>query len=356
MPTLSPQVLREIGYELFQTAGCREEDSRAVVDHIVESNLFGHDSHGVMRYAEYLRALREGRFQPQATPEVITEHPCTAVVDAKGALGQIGANFATRLAIKKARAQGMAAVALRNTSHIGRVGAYPLQVAREGLIGLILVNAGRLGYQIAPFGGIDGRLSTNPMAFSAPRRAADPILIDMTTSMVAEGKIRVAMNQGKSLPEGWIIDSEGRPATDPLKFKSDPPGAILPLGGPVGHKGYGLSIMMELMGGALSGQGCAAGERRMISNGVLLTVYRIEHFCELNDYYDEVETLIAHVKSSRLAKGFKEILAPGEPEFRSAGRKQAEGITVDDTTWAAICEEAQLLGVSSKDWPLAASS
>ncbi len=355
MPTLSPQVLREIGYELFEKAGCQKEDSRAVVDHIVESNLFGHDSHGVMRYAEYLRALREGRFQPQATPEVVTDHPCTAVVDANGALGQIGANFATRLAVKKARVQGVATVALRNTSHIGRVGAYPLQAAREGLIGFILVNGGRLGYQIAPFGGIDGRLSTNPLAFAAPRREADPILIDMTTSMVAEGKIRVAMNQGKSLPEGWIIDSEGRPATDPLKFKSDPPGAILPLGGPAGHKGYGLSIMVELMGGALSGQGCAAGERQMSSNGVLLTVYRIEHFCDLNHYYDEVESLIAHVKSSRLAEGFKEILAPGEPEFRSARRRQEEGIIIDDTTWSAIRQEAQWLGVSSKDWPAAAS-
>ena len=102
MPTFSPQVLRDIGYQLFQTAGCRDEDSRAVVDHIVESNLFGHDSHGVMRYAEYLRALKEGRFKPQATPEIVTDRPCTAVVDANGALGQIGANFATRLAVDKA--------------------------------------------------------------------------------------------------------------------------------------------------------------------------------------------------------------------------------------------------------------
>lgn len=355
MPTFKPQVLRDIGYQLFQTAGCREDDSCAVVNHIVESNLFGHDSHGVMRYAEYLRALREGRFKPQATPEIVSDHPCTAVVDANGALGQIGANFATRLAIEKARSQGMAAVGLRNTSHIGRVGAYPLQIAREGMIGSIFANAGRLGYQIAPFGGIDGRLSTNPLAFAAPRRQADPILIDMTTSMAAEGKIRVAINQGKSLPEGWIIDSEGRPSTDPLKFKSDPPGAILPLGGSVGHKGYGLSLMVEILGGVLSGEGCAAGERQMTSNGVLVTVYRIENFCDLNTYYDEVDSVIKHVKSSRLAEGFSEILAPGEPEFRTAQRRQAEGITVDDNTWAAICKEAEWLGISPEDWPGASS-
>ncbi len=351
MPTFNPQDLREIGYRLFQTAGCREDDSRAVVDHIVESNLFGHPSHGVMRYAEYLRALRDGRFKPRATPRIVSDHPCTAVVDANGALGQIGANFATRLAIEKARTQGMAAVGLRNTSHIGRVGAYPLEIARAGLIGSIFVNAGRLGYQIAPFGGIDGRLSTNPLAFAAPRRQDDPIFIDMTTSMAAEGKIRVAMNQGKSLPEGWIIDSEGRPTTDPHEFKGDPPGAILPLGGPVGHKGYGLSIMVEILGGALSGEGCAAGERTMSSNGVLITAYRIEDFCDLDRYYDEVDSLIAHVKSSRLAEGFSEILAPGEPEYRSARRTQAEGITVDDNTWAQICDEARWIGLSPEDWP-----
>lgn len=351
MPTFNPQDLREIGYRLFRTAGCREDDSRAVVDHIVESNLFGHPSHGVMRYAEYLRALRDGRFKPRATPRIVSDHPCTAVVDANGALGQIGANFATRLAIEKARTQGMAAVGLRNTSHIGRVGAYPLEIARAGLIGSIFVNAGRLGYQIAPFGGIDGRLSTNPLAFAAPRRQDDPIFIDMTTSMAAEGKIRVAMNQGKSLPEGWIIDSEGRPTTDPHEFKGDPPGAILPLGGPVGHKGYGLSIMVEILGGALSGEGCAAGERTMSSNGVLITAYRIENFCDLDRYYDEVDSLIAHVKSSRLAEGFSEILAPGEPEYRSARRTQAEGITVDDNTWAQICDEARRIGLSPEDWP-----
>ena len=131
--------------------------------------------------------------------------------------------------------------------------------AREGMIGQIFVNAGRLGYQIAPFGGIDGRLSTNPIAFAAPRRNANPILVDMTTSVVAEGKIRLAINQGVKVPEGWLIDGYGAPTTEPNDFKDDPPGAILPLGGDAGHKGYGLSIMVELLGGALSGQGCGGG-------------------------------------------------------------------------------------------------
>ena len=172
----------------------------------------------------------------------------------------------------------------------------------------------------------------------------------MTTSVVAEGKIRVAINAGKEVPEGWLIDNQGYPTTDPRTFKADPPGAILPMGGVVAYKGYGLSFVVELLGGALSGQGCAAGETKMVSNGVLFTVYNIEHFTDLETYYKEIEDLIAHVKSSRVAPGFSEILAPGEPEFRSAERKSAEGITIDETTWGAICDEARAVGLNPDAW------
>jgi hydroxycarboxylate dehydrogenase B len=350
MPKFKPAVLQQIGYELFEAAGCTPEDTRAVVDHLIESNLFGHDSHGAIRFYEYARAIREGRFQTRATPEIVSDKPCTAVVDANGALGQVGATFAINLAIEKARQYGTSTVTLRNTSHVGRAGAYPLLAARAGMMALAFVNAGRLGYQIAPFGGIDGRLTTNPIAFSAPRREAEPLLVDMTTSVVAEGKVRVAINKGVSVPEGWLIDGYGNPTTDPNDFRADPPGAILPMGGVVAHKGYGLSFVVELLGGALSGQGCAAGERTMVSNGVLFTVYNIEHFTEFNTYYDEIESLIRHVKSSRLAPGFTEILVPGEPEFRSAERVRAEGIALDDTTWGQICEEAREFGLDPSRW------
>ncbi len=350
MPRFHPESLRQIGYELFEAAGCSAEDARTVVDHLVESNLFGHDSHGAIRYYEYVRHIREGRFQARATPRVVKETPCTAVVDGGGAMGQVGATFATQVAIRKAREHGTGTVALRNTSHVGRAGAYPLMAAREGMIGLAFVNAGRLGYQIAPFGGIDGRLSTNPIAFAAPRRGGEPILVDLTTSVVAEGKVRLAINQGKSVPEGWIIDHEGRPTTDPKAFAGDPPGAILPMGGVVAHKGYGLSFVVELLGGTLSGEGCAAGERTMHSNGVLLTVYRIEHFADLEDYHREVESLIRHVQSSRVATGFSEILIPGEPEFRTAIRRSESGIEVDDTTWGRIGDEARAVGLDPARW------
>jgi uncharacterized oxidoreductase len=350
VPKFSPDKLRKAGYELFGAAGCRKEDAKSVVDHLVESNLFGHDSHGAIRFYEYSRAVLDGRFRPDASPKIVQDRACTAVVDGGGAMGQVGAEFATRLAMDKAKEFGIGTVSLRNTSHIGRAGAYPLMVAREAMIGQIFVNAGRLGYQIAPFGGIDGKLSTNPLAFAAPRRNNDPIMVDMTTSMVAEGKVRLALNQGKQVPPGWIIDSEGNSTTRPEDFKGDPPGAILPLGGAVGHKGYGMSIMVELLGGALSGQGCAAGEKAMISNGVLINVYHIDHFVDMEYFLDEVEDLITHVKSSRLAEGFDEILVPGEPEYRTAERRKSEGIEVDETTWKSVCEIGREVGVDLTKW------
>ena len=352
MPIFDAQVLRKIGCELFEAAGCRGKDARTVVDHLVESNLFGHDSHGPIRFHEYAKGLRTGLYQAATVPQVVKKTSCTAVVDGQGALGQIGATYATRLAMKKSHQHGMSAVTLRHTSHIGRVGAYPLMASREGLIGLIFVNAGRHGVWVAPFGGIDGKLSTNPIAFAAPRRNADPIMLDMTTSVVAVGKINVAANREQKVPEGWLIDAQGRPSRNPKDLLDKPYGALLPLGGVAAHKGYGLGILVEILGGALSGQDCAAGEREVVSNGALIVVYRIDLFTNIDDYYEEVESLINHIRSSRLAEGSDKILIPGEVEFISAQKKKKTGIDIDETTWNQICHEARHVGLNPEKWDI----
>ena len=209
---------------------------------------------------------------------------------------------------------------------------------------------GREGYKVAPFGAIDGRLSTNPIGFAAPRGTEDPILADLTTSVVADGKIRVAINQGKQVPEGWITDAQGNPTTDPRDAKADPPGALLPLGGIAAHKGFALALVVDILSGAMSGQGCASGEKVMKSNGVFLTVYNIAHFTDLDTYRTEIETLVTHVRSSRPAKGFSEVLLPGEPEFRMAEKRRKEGIPVDEKTWETIKAEARHFGVDTDAW------
>ena len=318
----------------------------------MQSSLFGHDSHGVLRLYEYVEQVEGGHWDPQAgEPTVREEHPCSAVVDGGGAMGQVAGNFATRIAIDKARENGVATVTLRNTKHLGRCGAYPLMAAEEGLVCLAFVNAGGLGCQITPFGGLDGKLSTNPIAFAAPRRNADPIMVDMATAATAEGKIRIARNRGQHLPEGWIIDRDGAPATDPDAFLEEPRGAMLPLGGPAAHKGYCLGVIVEVLGGALGGEGCAAGLVQMKSNGVLMNVYNIEHFTTREAYYEEVETLVDHIHTSRVDPAVGEILLPGEPEFRSAREKETSGIAIDDTTWSRIGAAAKRFGLDASEVP-----
>ncbi|MCY4436764.1 MAG: Ldh family oxidoreductase [Chloroflexi bacterium] len=354
MPTVTADALRRIGYDFFAAVGCRPADARIVTDHLVQSNLFGHDSHGVVHMERYGRAVwEEQRVDPRAVPDIVREYPCTAVVDANGGFGQVGATFATNLLIQKAQQYGVASVSLRDTSHIGRLSAYPLMVAQAGMIGLIFVNAGRMGFQVAPFGGIDGRLGTNPLAFASPRRADTPLFVDMSTSTVADGKIYIAANQGKPVPEGWFVDAEGNPSTNPHDYFGEPRGAVLPLGGPLGHKGFALSLMMEICGGGMSGQGMSQGDMRFSSNGVLITAYDIAQFTDPEAFYAEVEALVSHVKSSRTAPGVDEILVPGEPEFRTERERGQTGIPIDDTTWEKLCAAARELGLEPDTWELA---
>jgi uncharacterized oxidoreductase len=345
-----PDTLLRVGRAMFEAAGCSAEDADIVAEHLVESSLFGHDSHGTIRIYEYVDQIGAGTFDPVGETTVIRERGAMAVLDGGGALGQVAGQHAVYKAIELARTYGVGTVGLRNCSHLGRIGAYPLAVARQGLLGMAWVNAGRLGRQIPPYGGIDGKLSTNPVSFAAPRAGGDPILVDMTTSVVAEGKIRVAHNRGAPVPAGWITDAEGRPTTDPGEFVGPPQGAILPLGGVVAYKGYCLSMMVEVLGGIFSGQGCANGEVEMKSNGLLLTVWDGAFFCEADDYERELEALIAHVTSSRVDPKVGRIQLPGSPEFTTAADRRQRGIAIDDTTWERICDRARHLGLDPAPW------
>lgn len=345
-----PDNLTRIGCALFEAAGCSPTDARIVAEHLVESSLFGHDSHGSLRLYEYIDQIGAGTFDPKGRPHVVRERGSTCILDGGGALGAVAGQLAVESAAALTRDHGVATVTLRNCSHLGRIGAYPLALARQGLLGLAFVNAGRLGRQIPPFGGIDGKLSTNPIAFAAPRKVGHPILVDMTTSVVAEGKIRVARNKGVDVPAGWLIDADGKPTTDPNDYLANPQGAILPLGGVVGYKGTCLSLTVEILGGLLSGEGCAAGATVMRSNGMLLTAWDPGFFCDEGTWDEELENLIAHVRSSRVDPAIGEIQLPGDPEFGHAAERGANGIPIDDTTWERICERARSLGLDASAW------
>ena len=338
MPRFSHVELHRIGCQLFEAAGCSVADAATV------------DGHGAIRFYEYVDKILDGSFDPAGQPAVVSRRGCTAIVDGGGGFGQVGGRLAIELAMELARDHGVATTTLRNAAHVGRAGAYPLMAAREGFMAMAFVNAGRMGRQIAPFGGIDGKLSTNPIAFAAPRPNAEPIIVDMSTSIVAEGKVRMANNKGEQVPEGWLIDHEGNQTTDPAALLGDPPGAMLPLGGSVGYKGYGLGLVVELWGGLLSGEGTATNERVFKSNGVSFTVYDPSFFVDDETYEREVTGLIDHVMSSRVAPGFERIMLPGEVEFRTAERRRQEGSEVDDGTWGKICDSARRVGRDPDVW------
>jgi uncharacterized oxidoreductase len=343
---ISPRALEQFAVRILDAAGSPQDESAVVAETLVRANLAGHDSHGVLRLPQYVTAIREGKLKPGAPLRVVREARAMAVVDGQGGWGPVAARKAMALAMIRARDCSMGTVVARGVQHIGRVGEYVAQAAAENMIGLAFVNSYGGGAAVAPWGGIDGRFAPNPIAFAAPTGLAWPLLVDLTTSVVPEGKVRVAHYEGRPLPPGCIIDAEGRPATDPAVFYGPPAGALLPLGGPVGHKGTGLALIAELLAGILSGAGYSGqADVRGEGNGVFFQAVHIEDFLPLAEFLESVQGLIAWVKSARPAPGVAEVLVPGEPEYRSTRQRRAEGIPLPESVWDEIASIADELGV-----------
>lgn len=344
MPTVSAQDLHGYLRSVLVALGAHDAAAERVASSLVLSNLVGHDSHGAIRIPQYVRFVNEGRMDPTARTAVEREATCTARLNGNWGWGQVAAWDAARMAVEKARQCGIAAVALYCSNHIGRAGEYVEEIARHGMVGLLTVNNHGGAIQVAPYGGRQARLSTNPLAFAAPT-SGDPILVDMTSSVVAEGKVRVLRNQGKKVPEGWLIDAEGKATVDPAVLYANPPGALLPLGGALGHKGYGLGVMVDVLSGGLSGAGCSLPGKTRIGNALFVQAVSIDAFCSRQEYLAEVDGLVAALRSCPPAVGFKEVLVPGEPERRTEKWRREHGIPIDDETWHQVAEAASGLGV-----------
>lgn len=334
------EVLLELSAALIEAMGSPGEDALIVGRHLVEAQLAGHDSHGLIRLPQYHAHVLEGKVKPGARVEIIRETPTTALLDGHYTWGQVTAMQAIKLGISKAEENGIAALSLRNCYHVGRVGVYPLAAAERGFIAQVHCN-GHGVCRVAPWGGTEPRLATNPIAIAIPTRA-EPLLVDITTSVVAEGKVRVSRNAGRKIPEGWVLDSDGRPTTNPADLYEG--GTLLPLGGREGHKGYGLSIVVDLLGGALSGAGCGTMTEK-VGNGLFIQLTDPSCFCEREEFLDQVDRFTEYLKSSPLKEGVDDILLPGEPEQRTAARRRKQGIDIDDGTWGQLIELAGTLGV-----------
>ncbi|MFT5370337.1 MAG: putative oxidoreductase, partial [Candidatus Latescibacterota bacterium] len=275
MPIFNVDKLTDACASVFEGAGLDASEAKLIAHSLVVANLMGHDSHGVIRVVQYLSALKDGRVKAGQQIQTVREADASAVVDGGWGFGQTVCHQAMDLAIDKARARSVAVVELFNCSHIGRLGEYVEKAAEQDMLGIVMCNNHGGGLLQPPFGGISSRMSPNPIAVGIPTGREYPIVCDLTTSVVAEGKIRVKRNRGEELPEGWVIDAEGNPTTDPAKFYGPPRGAILPFGGISAHKGYALSIVVDVLSGALGGSGCSREGGASGGNGVFVMVFDI---------------------------------------------------------------------------------
>ena len=332
MPQFTASELRQVVREVFSRLGASPEEAGRLEEHLVENNLIGYDSHGVRVVCPYVELIRQKHIVLGARLEVVLESPSHAVLNGNWGLGQLMGWKATRLAIEKAGSVPVAAVALRNCSHLGRLGEYSQMIADEGLIGFVTVNGHGGAQCVAPWGGLDCRLSVNPFSYSVPGPHG-PIVVDISPTVVAGGKVAVKALRGERMPEGWVVDSEGRPTTDPNALAGPPPGSLVPLGR---HKGFALGLVMDILAGALTGGGSSRAGAERWGNPTLILAINPEAFGPREAFDAEVRNLVDYVKSSRLAPGFSEILIPGEPEARERERRSQTGILVGERTWGEI--------------------
>lgn len=335
--------LRDLVSQIFQAAGCQPPEHERVAHYLVESNLVGHDSHGVIRVPSYVQWLREGKVLANQRPKIVVDHEGLAVVDGQFGFGQTMGEAAVKLGIEKASRHGVSVVALRNCGHLGRIGDWPALAAKANQVSLHFVNTSGAGLLVAPHGGINRRLSANPIAMGVPMPGSWPLILDISASSIAEGKIKVAFNKGVPVPDGTIIDAQGQPTNDPKVFYADPPGAILPFGG---HKGYGLSFMAEVLAGALTENGCTAPGVTRLSNGMLSIYLEPRMFTGEQNFFQEIRRFVEFVKSSAPVSPDGEILVPGEVEQRTRAARSREGIELDETTWGQIVATCCSVGIA----------
>jgi len=354
MPTFTPQALRAVTHLIASRMGSDDSEAIEVADHLVRANLSGHDSHGVGMLPAYVRLLRDGLLVPNQTPETMLDSGALLVIDARRGYGQRMAADAVRRAIARAKELGACVLALRNSAHVGRIGTYGELAARAGCVFTAFVNVADHRDIAAPYACAEARLGTNPFCTAIPGEDGPSLLLDMATTTIAAGKARVAYNKGVPVPEGALIDTAGAPTTDPAGFIRDHTGSLLTFGR---HKGSGLAVLCEVMAAAVGG-GQRADEPQQggILNSMLATVIDLSKLGDPAAIGRAVEATKAHVRSSRTAPGFEEILLPGEPERRSAEQRRRDGIPVDDTTWRDICAAAGTLGVTEAEIAQAAGA
>ena len=324
--------------------GSSEAEVEAVVDNLIEANLMGHDSHGIGMLPRYAQAYLQGGLKPNTHVSTVLDGGALLRLDGNAGFGQVIGREAMALGIARAQEHGSCIVALGNAHHLGRIGAWAEQAAAAGLVSLHFVNVISRGI-VAPFGGADARFGTNPFCAGVPLRGREPVILDLATSVIAQGKTRVAMNKGELVPPEHLIDDRGRPTLEPRYAVVPPFGALLTFGG---HKGYGLALMCELLGGALASgmtQRDNDSSQKRILNGMFSVLVDPATLGDRNAFEQEAQAFLDWVKASPPREGFDAVQVAGEPERAKRQQRTAGGVPVDATTWQEILDAAGTLGV-----------
>lgn len=339
--------LQDIALQLLRAGGSSETEAAIVADHLIGANLSGHDSHGMVMLSPYVKSLKSGNLKPNNRHTVVSESGSFAVWDGTHCYGQVVARDAMNWAIDTARKHGVAIHGLRNVHHIGRVGTYGELAAAAGLVSISFVNGYSGKPRVAPFRGKHGRYTTNPICIAVPGTATTaPVILDFATSVVALGKVRVAYNDKRQVVPGALIDSEGRPTTDPSVMYDDPIGAALPFGE---HKGSGLALICDLLAGAVAGAGVMPGDTPPddgIVNGWLTFVLDPTRLATMPFVQAEIDKMVSFVKSSPPIDPAAPVLVAGEPERIAREKRRREGVYIDNETWAQLVEAGKAVGIN----------
>ena len=332
---------------VVQGFGSLPDEVAAVADNLIDANLTGHDSHGIGMLPRYAEAYLEGTLKPNAHVRVLFDAGAMLRLDGEAGFGQVIGHEAIALGVERARKHGSAIAALGNSHHLGRIGAWAEQAADAGFVSLHFVNVVARPI-VAPFGGAKAGFGTNPFTAGVPLRGRDPLILDFATSMIAQGKTRVAFNKGESLPDGCVIDDRGRPSTDPRWSVIEPWGAILTFGA---HKGYGMAVLSELLGGALAAGRVGSrddGMRRRVLNGMLSVLIDPAALGGVEAFESEAISFVDSLHAAPPREGFERVLIAGDPERANRARRAAEGVPVDTATWQQILHAAESLGVEPR--------
>jgi len=344
MPVFAAEYLQKIAADVFRAAGADDAAAHTVSSMLVEANLTGHDSHGVIYIVDYLNRILDGKLNAKAKPEIVRETATTLHVDGHWGFGQVIAKWTMEQLIQKAKQNNVAAAGIFNCGHIGRVGLYPAMASQQGLIALAFANGGGSKPRVAPFRGMKAMLGTNPLAATIPVAERSPIVLDFSTSVVASGKIRITQNKGEELPDGWILDREGRASRNPEDYYNG--GMLLPA---AEHKGYGLGMLVDILGGLLTGAGTPTlpdGPYKL-GNGVFFIAVNVEPFQPASVFGADVLHLCETLKATPpINHGHdSNVLVPGEPEEQTKAHRLKDGINIPDKTWQKIIEAARSVGV-----------